>query len=40
MDNRNSELNTKFNGVKVHPTAFVDPSAELHDGVVISQGAP
>ena len=38
MDNRNTELNSNFSGVKVHPNAFVDPSAELHDGVIISQG--
>ena len=39
MDNKNAELNSSFSGVKVHPNAFVDPSAELDDGVVISQGA-
>jgi len=39
MDNKNIELNSNFSGVKVHPSAFVDPSAELHDGVIISQGA-
>jgi len=39
MDNKNTELNSSFSGVKVHPNAFVDPSAELHDGVIISQGA-
>ena len=39
MDNKNTELNSSFNGVKVHPNAFVDPRAELHDGVIISQGA-
>ena len=39
MDNKNTELNSRFSGVKVHPNAFVDPSAELHDGVIISQGA-
>ena len=39
MDHKNTELNAGFSGVKVHPNAFVDPSAELHDGVIISQGA-
>ena len=39
MDLKNTELNSGFSGVKVHPNAFVDPSAELHDGVIISQGA-
>ena len=39
MENKNTELNSSFSGVKVHPNAFVDPSAELHDGVIVSQGA-
>ena len=39
MDHKNNELNSSFSGVKVHPNAFVDPSAELHDGVIVSQGA-
>ena len=39
MENKNTELKSSFIGVKVHPTASVDPSAELHDGVIISQGA-
>ena len=39
MDNKNTELNQIFSRVKVHPNAFVDPSAELHDGVIVSQGA-
>ena len=39
MENKNTELNASFKGVDVHPSAFVDPSAELHDGVIISQGA-
>ena len=39
MENKNTELESSFSGVKVHPNAFVDPSAELHDGVVIAQGA-
>ena len=39
MDNKKNELKSNISGVKVHPNAFVDPSAELHDGVVIAQGA-
>ncbi len=39
MENNNTELRSRFTGVKVHPQAFVDPKAELHDGVIISQGA-
>ncbi len=39
MDHKNTEFNSSFSGVKVHPNAFVDPCAELHDGVIISQGA-
>ena len=39
MENKKNELNSSISGVKVHPNAFVDPSAELHDGVVIAQGA-
>ena len=39
MYHKNNEFNSRFSGVKVHPNAFVDPSAELHDGVIISQGA-
>jgi len=39
MENKNIESKSSFNGIKVHPNAFVDPSAELHDGVTISQGA-
>ena len=38
MDNKNTELKSSFGGVKVHPNAFVDSRAELHNGVVISQG--
>jgi len=34
MDCKNTELNASFSGVKVHPNAYVDPSAELHDGVL------
>ena len=39
MENKNTELKSSFSGVKVHPNASVDPSAELHDGVTISRGA-
>ena len=39
MENKKNELKSNISGVKVHPNAFVDPSAELHDGVVIAQGA-
>ena len=39
MENKNIQLNSSFSGVKVHPNAFVDPSAKLHDGVIVSQGA-
>ena len=31
--------NTNFKGAIVHPNAFVDKSAELHDGVSIASGA-
>ena len=37
MKNTESELTPK--GVTVHPTAFVDSRAELHDGVSIANGA-
>ena len=39
MDNKKTKLKSSFSGVKVHPNAYVDPSAELNDGVIISQGA-
>ena len=39
MDNKNTALNSVSSDVKVHPNAFVDPSAELQGGVIISQGA-
>ena len=39
MENKNTELKATFEGAKVHPNAFVDSTAELHDGVTISQGA-
>ena len=39
MEKENTELNKSLIGVKVHQNAFVDPRAQLHDGVIISQGA-
>ena len=39
MEKKNNELRSSFSGVKVHPNAFVDPAAELHNGVIIAQGA-
>jgi len=37
---KNMEIkNTNFKGAIVHPNAFVDSSAELHDGVSIASGA-
>ena len=39
MENKNTELKSSSIGVNVDPYARVDPSAELHDGVIISQGA-
>ena len=39
MDNKKTKLKSSFSGVKVHPNAYVDPNAELNDGVIISQGA-
>ncbi len=39
MSNNNTELNSSFSGVSIHPDSFVDPSAQLHEGVIISQGA-
>ena len=39
MDNKNTGIKSTSIGVKVHPNSFVDPSAELDDGVIISQGA-
>ena len=39
MENKNTDLQRSFEGVKIHPNASVDSKAELHDGVIISQGA-
>jgi len=39
MNNKNNKFRAAFEGVKVHPNAYVDSNAELDDGVIISQGA-
>ena len=39
MEIKDNKLNSDFKGVRVHPNAFVDSSAELHDGVSIASGA-
>ena len=39
MEKKISELKSNLSGAKVHPNAYVDPSAVLHDDVIISQGA-
>ena len=39
MEYKNTEIKSSLSGVKVHQNSYVDPSAELHDGVLISQGA-
>ena len=39
MEKKNTELKSNLIGAKVHPNAYVDPSAVLHDEVIISQGA-
>ena len=39
MEGKNTDFNSSSSGVKVHPHAYVDSSAELHDGVIISRGA-
>ncbi|MDC3119023.1 acyl-ACP--UDP-N-acetylglucosamine O-acyltransferase [Prochlorococcus sp. AH-716-K03] len=39
MKSKNKKLNPNFKGAMVHPNAFVDSSAELHDGVSIASGA-
>ena len=39
MEYKNTEIKSSNSGVKVHQNSYVDPSAELHDGVLISQGA-
>ena len=36
---KNTQIESNFKGVRVHPNAFVDPTAELHDGVSIACGA-
>ena len=39
MEIKNTKINGTFKGAMVHPNAFVDSSAELHDGVSIASGA-
>ena len=39
MEKNFSEFKSNSSGAKVHPNAYVDPSAFLHDDVIISQGA-
>ena len=39
MELKNTKQNSEFKGTRVHPNAFVDSSAELHDGVSIASGA-
>ena len=39
MEIKNIKPNSNFKGVKVHPNACVDSSAEIHDGVSIASGA-
>ena len=39
MEKNFSELQSNSSGAKVHPNAYVDPSAVLHNDVIISQGA-
>ncbi len=39
MDYNDTELKSNLSCAKVHPNAYVDPSAVLHDEVIISQGA-
>ena len=39
MEIKNSEFGSNAKGVIVHPDAFVDSKAELHDGVIIAKGA-
>ena len=39
MEKNFFEFKSNISGAKVHPNAYVDPSAVLHDDVIISQGA-
>ena len=36
---KNTQIESNFKGARVHPNAFVDETAELHDGVSIACGA-
>ena len=39
MEIKKTNLNFNSEGIKIHPNAFVDPSAELHDEVTVASGA-
>ena len=39
MEIKNTKFESNFKGVRVHPNAFVDPNAEIHEGVSIASGA-
>jgi len=39
MEIKNTKKKSNFKGTIVHPNAYVDSSAELHDGVSVSSGA-
>ena len=39
MEKNFSEFKSNSSGAKVQPNAYLDPSAVLHDDVIISQGA-
>ncbi len=39
MEITNTQLDSYFEGARIHPNAFVDSNAELHDGVSIASGA-
>ena len=39
MDMNKTKLNSNSNDINIHPNAFVDSKAELHDGVTVASGA-
>ena len=39
MGIKNTKKKSKLKGTIIHPNAYVDPSAELHEGVSVSSGA-
>ena len=39
MESKITKLESNLKAAKVDPSAFVDSSAQLHDGVVIAKGA-